>query len=265
LLLVSCLIGCFAISPNAQAVSPPPDGGYAGGNTAEGRDALLSLTTGTYNTATGFLSLKSNTTGKFNTAIGAGALLVNTADQNTATGAGALLSNTTGSNNTALGRTALTNNTTGTDNTALGLDALFNNTTANANTGIGRTALGRNTTGEFNTALGFGAGQNLTTGDNNIDIDNFGVAGESGVIRIGESEFQAQTFIAGISGTAVTGTAVVVNGSGQLGVAPSSERFKQKIKSMDKTSESILALRPVTFHYQKEIETQRRSTVRPCR
>src|SRR5207237_4797687 len=92
ILLILSLV-CIGLLPNAQAVSPPPDGGYLGGNTAEGQDALLSLTTGLYNTAIGFLSLKSNTAGNFNTALGAGTLLFNTADQNTSTGAAALLSN----------------------------------------------------------------------------------------------------------------------------------------------------------------------------
>src|SRR5262249_43514611 len=90
------LCSCLALLPNAQAVSPPPDGGYAGGNTAEGQSALFSLTIGTYNAAVGFLSLRALTDGNFNTAIGAGALLLNAADQNTADGAGTLLSNTTG-------------------------------------------------------------------------------------------------------------------------------------------------------------------------
>jgi Chaperone of endosialidase len=62
------------------------------------------------------------------------------------------------------------------------------------------------------------------------------------------------TFIAGISGTAVTGTAVVVSSSGQLGVAPSSKRFKAEIKPMDKASEAILALEPVTFRYKHELD-----------
>ena len=100
---VSLLIGCFAISP-AQAVSPPPDGGYPGGNTAEGQNALFSLTAGTYNTAVGLYSLLSLSGGSFCTGVGAGTLLANTADQNTATGAGALLSNTTGLLNTAMER-----------------------------------------------------------------------------------------------------------------------------------------------------------------
>ncbi len=90
LLLVSLLIVCFGPLPGAQAVSPPPDGGYPGGNTAEGQSALLSLTTGTYNTALGLYSLLSLTDGSFCTGVGAGALLGNTAAENTATGAGAL-------------------------------------------------------------------------------------------------------------------------------------------------------------------------------
>src|SRR4051812_13632733 len=78
----------FVLQPIAQAVLPPPDGGYPGGNTAEGQNALFSLTTGGFNTAVGFLSLKSDTTGSLNTAVGAATLLANTADQNTAIGAG---------------------------------------------------------------------------------------------------------------------------------------------------------------------------------
>jgi hypothetical protein len=104
-LLISLLmLTCFALLPRAQAVSPAPDRGYPGGNTAEGQAALFSLTTGGYNTGIGFLSLRSNTTGSFNTAVGAGTLLANTGEQNTATGAGALLSTTIGTVNTADGR-----------------------------------------------------------------------------------------------------------------------------------------------------------------
>ena len=84
-------LGLLAFSQVAQAVVPPPDGGYPGGNTAEGQSALLSRTTGGFNAAAGFLSLRSLTTGSFNTGVGAGTLVLNTADQNTAAGAGALL------------------------------------------------------------------------------------------------------------------------------------------------------------------------------
>jgi hypothetical protein len=102
--------------------------------------------------------------------------------------------------------------------------------------------------------LGANAGDNLTTGDNNINIGNEGVADEGNTIRVGIQGTQTKTFIAGISGTTVTGTGVVVNGSGQLGVAPSSARFKDEIESMEKASEAILALKPVTFHYKKDID-----------
>ena len=174
---------CFAISPLAQAVSPARDGGYPGGNTAEGQAALLSLTSGGFNTAVGFFSLRSDTTNSFNTAVGAGTLLANSADQNTATGAGALLSNTTGSQNTANGVFALFSNTTGPFNTAMGQGALYGNTTGDRNTAMGygallansngtsNTAVGvsalRNTTAAFNTAVGHQALVNNTTGSNN--------------------------------------------------------------------------------------------------
>src|SRR6266566_1394233 len=153
-------IGSFALAQRAQAVSPTPDGGYPGGNTAEGQSALFSLTTGGFNTAAGFLSLRSDATGGFNTAIGAGALLANTADENTATGAGALLSNTTGSGNTANGAFALFSST-GSYNTAVGVQALYSNT------------------GQLNIGLGYLAGLNLTTGNCNIDIGNNGMAGDA--------------------------------------------------------------------------------------
>jgi len=167
LFFITLALVCFGLLPNAQAVSPPPDGGYFGGNTAEGQSALLSLTTGGFNTAVGFLSLTSNATNSFNTAIGAGTLLANTADENTATGAGALLSNTTGVNNTANGAFALFNNTTGNDNTADGVDALRFNTTGGSNTANGVNALLNNTTGGANTADGVDALHFNTTGGSN--------------------------------------------------------------------------------------------------
>jgi len=106
--------------------------------------------------------------------------------------------------------------------------------------------------------LGFFAGGNLTSGSNNIDIGNQGVAGESGQIRIGTAGTQTATFIAGIRGAAVEGALPVVVGStGRLGTLPSSVRFKEAIKPMDKTSEAILALKPVTFRYKNQKGTTR--------
>ena len=261
------VLACFALSPSARALNPPPDGGYPNETTAEGDGALFRLTTGFGNTALGFKALNSDTTGQLNTATGRNALLNNTTgDENTADGSGALSSNTTGAFNTATGRLALLSNTTGNGNTASGFFSLGNNTTAERNTAYGVAALFNNTTGEDNIALGFGAGDNLTTGDNNIDIGNLGVADEANTIRIGEQvavydpntddtmPAHTRTFIAGISGAAVAGAPVKVNANGQLGVAPSSERFKAEIKPMDKASEAILALKPVTFRYKKELD-----------
>ena len=270
---IGLLLACLELSPEAQAVVPPPDGGYPGSNTAEGQNALLSRTTGTFNTAIGFFSLRALTTASFCTGFGAGMLLANTANENTATGAGALLSNTTGSGNTgdgafallsnatgfrnaATGRFALFNNTTGSFNTAHGVDALYSNTAGDGNTANGLSALAFNTTGAFNIALGTSAGQNLTTGDRNIDIGNLGVANEGNTIRIGTTGDQSATYIAGIAGQTVGagGSTCYVDNDGKLGVFLSAHRFKTDIADMATASEAILALRPVTFHYKPELD-----------
>ena len=105
LLFIELLLGLavLAVSPLARAVSPPPDGGYSGLNTAEATDALFSLTTGESNTAMGFEALYSNTTGSANVAVGGSALQHNTGSNNTACGYSALWNNTIGIANTAHG------------------------------------------------------------------------------------------------------------------------------------------------------------------
>jgi len=288
LLSLTFILAWLALAPAVRAVSPAPDGGYPGGNTAEGQNALFSLITGGFNTAIGFFSLRADTTGQFNTAIGAGTLLSNTADENTATGTGALLNNTAANHNTADGAFALLSNTTGVDNTAVGDRALFSNTangntadgtfalfsnttgadntaigdvaldaniTGLSNTAIGVAALASNTTGSGNIALGFNAGLNLTTGSNNIDIGNLGATDESDTIRIGVQGTQTFTIIAGISNDIqAIGTPVIVTTDGFLGVATSSARFKDQIKPMDKASEALFKLNPVTFRYKRQID-----------
>ena len=122
------VLTCFALLPGAQAISPAPDGCYPNFTTAEGCNALNSLSTGSGNTGLGWFALASDSTGSFNTGVGAGALTLNNGDSNTAVGTVALLLNTTGSNNTAVGTDALVNNTVD-DNTATGFSALFANTT----------------------------------------------------------------------------------------------------------------------------------------
>jgi hypothetical protein len=161
--------------------------------------------------------------------------------------------------NTATGDYALFNLTTGTRNTAIGFWALNTNTTGGKNTAIGFQALVDNTTGNNNIALGYAAGI-FTAGDNNIHIGNVG-AEESDTIRIGTvagrgiRDFQSNTYIAGISGvTIAAGLPVMIDANGHLGSTTSSERFKDEVKPMDKASEAILALKPVTFHYKKEFD-----------
>jgi hypothetical protein len=305
-LIMPFVLMCVATLPGARAVSPPPDGGYPGGNTAEGTDALLSLSSGTNNTAIGADALANNVSGNDNTAVGFQALLLatgnhntavgsealffdtsghdntatgfqallnntggienvasgafalinnQTGDFNTATGTGALQANIGGDANTATGTAALSDNTSGINNTANGVNALFFNTTGHDNTADGLNAL-LNNRGSNNIAVGSQAGSNLTTGTNNIDIGNLGVAGESGKIRIGKQGTQNATFIAGIYNMNEGGTIkpVFINSNGRLGTQPpaSARRFKTEIKPMDKASEAILALKPVTFHYKSD-------------
>ena len=401
--LIAVVLACFGFLPAAQAVVPPPDGGYPGFNTAEGTNALQNLTTGVGNTAVGWYSLFSDTDGSFNTALGAGTLLFNVGNQstgeglqNTAIGAAALLFNTTGDSNTAVGTASLLNNTAG-GNTAVGASALLNNTTggtlanitgfdvgpnvavgqqalesntvAGANTavgyqalhsfttgpvgleqiglstavgfqalanatGIGNDAFGyqallNNTDGVANTAIGFTALLNNTTGSSNVATGNqalgentsgdnntaigagalvsnvdssdntaigfaalasntlgngntaVGSGAGSGVFGNNNTTLGANTggnllkannviciganvagenvdntcYIGNIFGvTSSGGSAVFVNANGKLGTSTSSQRFKEQIKPMDKVSEALFALNPVSFRYKKEID-----------
>jgi hypothetical protein len=311
-----------AVAPKAKAVVPPPDGGYPGFNTAEGTNALFSLTTGAANTAVGWYSLFSNTTGSFNTALGAGALLFNVgapsegvaAVENTAVGTAALLFNTMGAANTAVGSTALLNNngsvntaigsralnqnTSGSFNTAVGQGALSANISAQENTAVGFSAMGNappnnlntavgstalasinngasntaigahalasltssnastavgadalvNTTGNANTALGANAGSGITTGSNIICIGTNG------------ANMDNSCFIGRIYSTVqpIVGTdpdSVTIASNGRLGRGNvSSRRYKHDIKPMEKASEMVYALKPVSFRYHKEYD-----------
>ena len=237
----------FAFLPIAQAVVPPPDGGYPGFNTAEGQNALSGLTTGIGNTGVGWFSLFSNNDGSFNTGVGAATLLFNIGNQasgegtqNTAVGTAALLNNTTGASNTATGTTALLNNTTGNDNVADGVRALFLNTTGSSNIAIGNSALLNNMSGTFNIAVGAGAGSAITNAFNCIAIGHQGA-------NVNQSCFIGNIRNAVVAPDAVS---VLIDSAGKLGTTNgSSRRFKTQIKPMDKASESILALKPVTFCY----------------
>jgi len=261
LLFIPLAFACFALSPTARATCQ--EGCLTNDNTVLGDDALLnntgkkntatgasalqSNTEGDFNTANGVNTLQNNTTGQRNTALGVEALRSNTfGDQNTATGANALFRNTTGNFNTADGVTALPSNTTGSGNTATGWDALFDNTTGLENTAIGFEALDSNTTGRRNTVLGVNAGHAVTTANNVICI---------GANVVGANANNS-CYIGNIFGqTSSGGSAVFINANGKLGTSTSSRRFKDDIRPMDKASETLFVLKPVSFRYKKEIDS----------
>jgi Chaperone of endosialidase len=246
--LLGTLVRTSTVSAQCSPLGPE-----TANNTACGTMTLEHNTTGTYDSAFGANVLVSNTTGFSNTASGAFALFRNTTGSlNTASGALALGSNTTGDENTASGYNALGFNSTGHENTASGYNALVSNTTGEENTASGAFALFRSTTGKGNIGLGFNAGTNIAAGSNNIEIGGAGSGDESDTIRIGTSGTQKKTFIAGISGTTITGADVVISSTGQLGVATSSARYKRDIRDMGGASTGLMKLRPVTFRYKSD-------------
>ncbi len=253
------------------------------GNTAVGYQTIFNNNSGIDNTAVGADSLANAFGGNYNVALGVNALELSGGNGNTATGTNALFSTTTGNYNTATGVYALCGNEgstntafgafalsggqqgivqpgsavgcssgTSTGNTASGAYALSLNTTGGGNTAVGVGALQLNTIGGNNTALGAYAGSNITSGWRNIDIDNLGEKGDAGIIRVGTSGKQFATYIAGISGVHLTGSAVYISSSGQLGVLASSERYKTSIEPMARRTEKLKELRPVTFHLKTD-------------
>ncbi len=231
--------------------------GVSTSETAIGYQALYYNALGSYqNTAVGLQALYSNSSGYQNTATGALALYTNTTGiSNTANGYGALNSNTIGNNNSASGWKALFTNSDGYNNTATGYGALQLNVHGYENTAFGLNALQSLPSGNGNLAIGFQAGYLLTGGNNNIYVGHPGVASESGVMRIGTPGTHVLAYISGVTGTTVSGAApVYVSGAGLLGTLQSSRRFKRDIVNMDKSSEAILSLRPVTFRYKPEFD-----------
>ncbi len=286
-LLIPLVLVCFGLAPMAQAVGPDTDGAIPGSNNGEGIGVLVSRTGGIWNTGTGFealnhltagnqntatglralssdinggfntatgvLSLFSNTSGFFNSASGAYSLANNTTGgKNTANGYSALYYNTEGFQNTATGFAALYLNTTGIENTANGHQALTRNTTGSENVANGHEALFNNTTGGLNTANGSRAGLSIT-GDGNVCIGAgvSGVPGENDTTWIRNINTTVQNFSAGVNDYVT-----VRLSDGRLGhtAVVSSRRYKEDIKPMDKTSQALYALKPVSFRLKKEFD-----------
>jgi Chaperone of endosialidase len=233
-----------------QALQSNNGGGNALHNTAVGSGALQQNTVGADNTALGYQALQS-TSGNYNPSQG----------QNTAIGSGALQMFSAGQGNTAVGYQAMQAGGPAYQpvyNTAIGYQAMLSNTSGFDNTAVGTQALLYNTSGINNIAIGTAAATNVSGGgSNNIDIGSYGVAGDSGTIRIGDSVgafVQTSFFAAGIYGVAPGGVGVVINSSGQLGAPSSSRRYKEDIQDMSEGSRGLMDLRPVTFRYKKAAE-----------
>ena len=238
-------LACFALSPSAQSVVPARDGGYPDGNTAEGDDALFSLTTGNINTAVGFRALLNHMEGPGNTAIGYAALsgqrfgLYNTAVRanalvnvengclNTATGAYALYSNRFGGYNTANGYDALSANSIGYYNTVTGADGLSNNTTDGNNTADGHwgSCAWRGysgfvvNSGSYNTAIGVDALSKNTTANYNTATGYRALLSNATGIQNAANGALALSLNTTGNGNVAEGTGALHNNSGSLNVA----------------------------------------------
>jgi trimeric autotransporter adhesin len=255
-------------------------------NVANGYEALLNNDTGSYNNAVGAFALYNNLDGSFNNAFGNEALSQNihasnntafgdlalanndttangVASFNTALGAQTLFSNGDGHSNTAVGWQALYNNYNGNFNTAMGgltlffnqggvrntgagyaaLSGSFNGMNGNDNTAIGFQALSNNINGNLNTTVGVNAGANVLTAHNVICIG----------ANIAGADTSDTCFIGSIRGvTTINNDAIPVriDSAGQLGTESSSRRYKTDVKPLEKASESILSLKPVSFRYK---------------
>jgi len=282
-IIFGAILSALTCLETADAISPPADGCYPNFTTAEGCNALFSLTTGFANTGLGWYSLYSNTTTNFNTGVGAATLVLNNANNNTAVGAGALFLNTIGEQNTAVGANALVHNDSGSDNNAFGTNALFNNVDGLFNNAHGRNALANNTASE-NNAFGDLAMENNTSGSSNTAIGDdalrFNVNG-SGNVAIGDeagtglgvsvnnciaigapgagpfATFDNTCFIGNVCEQPVSDEAtqvpVYVDQFNVVGIAQTSSRkFKHDIRPMDNASETLYQLKPVTFKYNSD-------------
>jgi len=271
----------------ATDTAKPSDDVVPVSNTADGQGALGSITTGLYNTAFGFLSVLSLTDQSFDTGVGAGALLLDTGGTNTAVGAGALLNNKIATDNNAFGtfalfnndsdgtgtanfnnahgRNALLNNVDGDENDAFGDDVMEENTTGSQNTAMGDDALDSNTTGSGNIAMGKEAGNSILDGNDNVVLGHnagIGIVHASRNVAIGTqvagpfADFDDTCFIGSIFGEIVSDpgsqTAVFVDQFNVVGVFNSSRKYKHDIQPMDKASETLYRLKPVTFRFNSD-------------
>jgi hypothetical protein len=196
-----------------------------------------------------------------NTGIGFSALASVTGTNNTAFGYNAGSAITSAGNSTIIGSSAGATLSSGVaaDATFVGYSA-GNLATGGANTLIGCFAGYVLTTGVANTVIGSAAGSNYTSSEGSnicIGYNVAGTAAESNVLRIGTATGAStgnlnKAIICGVTGITVTGTAVLVSATNQLGVAVSSSQFKNDIKDMGSDSDALYKLRPVSFTWNKD-------------
>jgi hypothetical protein len=155
-----------------------------------------------------------------------------------------------GGGNTAIGSFALQANATGNDNTAVGWSALILNRGGDRNTAVGKDALEK-CAGSANVALGSGAGTGLSSGSGNVYIG-------AGVFEHNDYLTEDNTTrIRNVYASLATQRAVYVDGDNRIGTLSSSRRYKEEIKPMDRASETLFSLNPVTFRYKKEVDPAR--------
>src|SRR5437879_5926207 len=273
---VFVLLPQMRAGPDVGPILPDP---FSGSNTFDGFQALFHQTANNFNTANGWLALWSQTTAAQNTGVGAGALTLNTGGQNcTAFGAGALTFNSTGGANNAVGAFALCNTDAASFQNAHGREALFNSTGGqnnafvdlallSATTGFGNSAFGDDaldsvTTGSENVGVGDEACNSCTTGHDNVAIGHNALNGTitaSNNIAIGVAatgpfaNLSFTAFIGSIHGLPTSNAAstlpVLIDSNNVLGTSPSSRRYKHDIKPVDKASEALHSLKPISFVY----------------
>ena len=271
--LYSNLYGGHSVAIGSHAlyafVGDVPYGGNGiSANTAVGAYALYSATDGSQNTAVGNNAMYYNTQGSSNVAVGDSAFYSGNGQNNTAIGFSAMDLATSGDYNTAVGSLSMTHggnggynvsvganamelNANGGYNTALGYAALLSATGSNS-VAIGYNSLSSQTTGGNNIAIGTNAGARIVAGTNNIDIGASPSGDESDSIRIGTTKVHKYAYIMGINTQRVTGAAVYVTSTGQLGVLASSERYKTAVKPISAAAGKLDDLRPVSFHLKND-------------
>ena len=280
---ISTIDGDTGSATGATVTFTTVNSGSSPSYSATGSTVSLQLSDSNHNTLIGELTGLGGITGTDNTSIGYNCLSsLTSGNVNVAIGRNALESVTSSTANIGIGENSLSSiDTDGTSHLAIGADALSNyhgtSPTGGGNIAIGNAALGTFGTGGGNLCVGHNSAPNLAnptgpalrntlignlTGANltSTESDNIylgyginGTGGESNVLRIANGTGTSagavnSTFIGGISGISVTGSAVLVSASNQLGVTVSSRRFKENINDMKDVSSSIYNLRPVTYN-----------------